>query len=95
METTQASGSNQGMPVLQVTIVDKTKIHQQVARAVNRGLIVPKQMCEDCGVMRRTLVAHHEDYSKPFDVVWLCHSCHAVRHRNKNLGITEPSLSKF
>jgi hypothetical protein len=24
--------------------------------------------------------AHHEDYTKPFEVVFLCHRCHVARH---------------
>lgn len=34
--------------------------------------------CVACGCPK--VVGHHWDYSKPFLVIWLCHSCHAVVH---------------
>jgi len=30
------------------------------------------------------LNAHHEDYTKPLDIVWLCKTCHGKRHREIN-----------
>jgi hypothetical protein len=35
--------------------------------------------CEECS--NPVTQAHHEDYSKPLDVVWLCVDCHMNRHR--------------
>lgn len=62
----------------------KTKARAAVTRAVHRGKIVKPQHCEDCGqsATGRALHGHHEDYSKPMDVDWLCHPCHAKRHGN-------------
>lgn len=37
--------------------------------------------CADCGKPGRH--RHHEDYSRPEDVVWLCPSCHRRRHPRK------------
>jgi hypothetical protein len=33
-----------------------------------------------CGTQDR-VQAHHEDYSRPLDVVWLCPTHHKARHR--------------
>mgnify|MGYP001563464033 CR=1 FL=1 len=46
-------------------------------RAIRLGLLVPKP-CEACGVT--DVQAHHDDYSKPLDVRWLCRTHHAVHH---------------
>lgn len=53
--------------------------HSAVARAVRKGELVP-QPCVDCGSL--SVVAHHEDYDKPLDVVWLCQACHKQHHAN-------------
>lgn len=39
---------------------------------------IEKQPCSICG--EKASVAHHEDYAKPLDVVWLCRPHHAARH---------------
>jgi len=44
---------------------------------VKRGKII-KQPCSVCGLTPAE--GHHEDYSKPYDVVWLCRKHHAERH---------------
>ena len=31
--------------------------------------------------------AHHEDYTKPLEVIWLCKTHHGELHRNKRRGI--------
>ena len=36
------------------------------------------QPCVDCGKPGEH--RHHEDYNKPFEIVWLCESCHHSRH---------------
>jgi len=30
--------------------------------------------------MSVTLEAHHDDYSKPLDIQWMCTSCHKRHH---------------
>lgn len=56
----------------------KTQAHKAVERAVRSGQLVRPEACERCG--RPTSVAHHEDYDKPLEVVWLCRACHGERH---------------
>lgn len=38
-----------------------------------------RQPCEICGTTVR-VQGHHDDYSKPMEVKWLCHPHHAERH---------------
>jgi hypothetical protein len=47
---------------------------------------IPKQPCEVCGNPKAQ--KHHEDYSKPLEVKWLCvkhHAAHHVEQRRKQL----------
>lgn len=52
--------------------------HNAVARAIRKGLLMPESCCR-CG--SDVSLAHHEDYDKPLDVVWLCQPCHKQRHK--------------
>ena len=56
----------------------KRKAHQAVAYAVQTGKLI-RQPCERCGTTQN-VVAHHEDYNKPLDVLWLCKYHHKERH---------------
>jgi ribosomal protein S27AE len=45
--------------------------------AVRRGTLKRKP-CEVCG--DADSVKHHDDYSKPLEVRWLCRKCHKAHH---------------
>jgi hypothetical protein len=50
----------------------------QVWKAVQEGDLV-REPCVTCGALNSQ--GHHEDYSKPLDIVWLCAKCHSALHR--------------
>jgi hypothetical protein len=58
----------------------KVKARKKLRRAVNSGRVL-KEPCQHCGATEN-LEAHHEDYSKPLEVTWLCKSCHIKRHHS-------------
>lgn len=55
------------------------KVHILVCLAVKEGKLLKPNFCENCGE-KKDLQGHHEDYSKPLDVIWLCFLCHCKRH---------------
>lgn len=59
---------------------EKYKARYLLKGAVARGEI-KKLPCEVCGVEKSE--AHHPDYSKPYDVKWLCKKHHALIHRKE------------
>jgi hypothetical protein len=60
------------------------RAHRAVWKAVRDGRL-KRQPCEVCGKKRRT-VAHHDDYTKPLQVRWLCRRHHRLHH-NAHDGI--------
>jgi hypothetical protein len=60
--------------------VRRTRCHNAVARAVRSGRLTPTP-CVQCGCEKT--VAHHPDYNKPLDVVWLCQPCHIAIHQQE------------
>ena len=60
---------------------DKHRAHQLITAALKRGDLV-RQPCEVCGNPKSQ--AHHDDYSKPLVVRWLCDLDHKAHHRLMN-----------
>ena len=52
--------------------------HVAVARAIRNGSLF-RLPCVRCG--EKKSLAHHEDYDKPLEVMWLCQPCHKQRHK--------------
>lgn len=59
----------------------KNRCRVATSRAIKRGILT-RQPCEECGLEK--VDAHHEDYSKPLEVRWLCRAHHAALHVAKN-----------
>lgn len=59
------------------------RCHDKVAYAVTSGVLSIPEGCERCQ-SRAKVVAHHDDYRKPLDVMWLCRDCHGIRHGEIN-----------
>jgi hypothetical protein len=59
---------------------EKPRAREAVRSALRKGQIVRPSRCQHCNQECKPQ-AHHEDYSKPLDVVWLCVSCHTQIHR--------------
>ncbi len=56
---------------------EKRKAHYIMGNAIRDGELTRKP-CEVCGSLNSQ--GHHEDYSKPLDVIWYCPKHHAERH---------------
>lgn len=52
--------------------------HNAVSRAIKAGTLF-RLPCQRCGAEKS--LAHHEDYDKKLDVMWLCQPCHKQRHK--------------
>lgn len=57
----------------------KDNARQAVHYAVRKGRLTKPKECSRCGGKQR-IQAHHKDYEKPLDVVWLCEQCHRQEH---------------
>lgn len=57
---------------------EKRRAHRKVEVELRTGRM-SKKPCEVCGNEKSQ--AHHDDYAKPLDVIWLCALHHKGRHR--------------
>lgn len=67
----------------------KNRARYAVHEALRKGVLTRPDHCESCGrpsnknLRKPDIEAHHDDYSKPLDVRWLCKRCHGVFHAEK------------
>lgn len=54
---------------------EKAAAHDAVKNALKSGLLVRPDACQRCG-LPKPLHAHHDDYTKPLDVLFACRDCH-------------------
>ena len=57
------------------------RIINVVTHAIRDGIINRPDTCSICGEVGALLHGHHDDYSKPLDVRWVCVQCHKDIHR--------------
>lgn len=57
----------------------KREARVKLRSAVLRGEVIRSPECEICAVPCDTH-GHHDDYTKPLDVIWCCTACHALIH---------------
>ena len=60
---------------------EKRRAHWMLREAIKKGEVAKQTACFKCGVEGR-IEAHHPDYSKPLEVVWLCRIHHVEAHRD-------------
>lgn len=58
----------------------KQRARMAVHQAVMSGRLQRPFFCPVCSLTAR-VEAHHSDYSRPLDVLWMCRQCHARLHR--------------
>lgn len=63
--------------------------HNKVEKAVLHGSLSRPKKCDRCGKEpppfkdgRSAIQGHHHDYTKPFEVRWLCQPCHHLEHQH-------------
>lgn len=55
----------------------KRNARQRVRDHMLAGKIIRPEMCSVCK-QKGKIEGHHEDYSKPLEVIWLCRTCHVI-----------------
>lgn len=72
----QAAAANERHPV-------ERRARVTLGNGLRDGRLIRPAACQSCGAKER-LDAHHPDYSKPLEVMWLCKRCHGAEHRRLN-----------
>jgi hypothetical protein len=61
----------------------KVDVRLFTRNCIKSGVLI-KEPCKVCGT-NENIEAHHDDYSKPLDIIWLCRHHHRELHKNSHL----------
>ena len=64
---------------------EKVRARDILRKAVYEGRILKPNTCEICMKKSVKIEGHHEDYSLPYNVKWLCVKCHRNLHKELRL----------
>ena len=67
----------------------KRRASRATSNAIRDGRLRRPIVCSDCSKQCKP-EAHHDDYTRPLEVRWLCRSCHVKFH--KRTSRAEPML---
>lgn len=59
----------------------KRASHIIVGNALRNGKLVKHDSCSECGSSTK-IEGHHDDYTKPLELRWLCEKCHKEWHKH-------------
>lgn len=75
--------------------------YRVLQQAMECGLVENPGYCYGCGCTEEEhrIEAHHHDYSKPLDIIWLCTPCHRRmdqqrQDRENRLGLEKAPLNR-
>ena len=60
----------------------KEKVWTTTNNAVRAGKLTRPYTCSIC-LKEKDIEAHHEDYSKPLEIIWCCKDCHVELDRQR------------
>lgn len=55
---------------------EKQQARNKLHYAPKTGRVYKPTVCQECRIKPDKLEGHHNDYTKPLEVEWLCTSCH-------------------
>lgn len=64
---------------------DQKFLSRQIVQLALKGKMIFKpSKCTKCENAER-IEAHHEDYSRPLDIIWVCYQCHRQIHKSSKV----------
>ncbi len=61
---------------------EKIRATDTLRYAIMKGTVKKPNACSICKSKEKMLLhGHHPDYSKPLEVIWVCHKCHRKLHQ--------------
>jgi hypothetical protein len=69
---------------------EKKRANVELRRAIVTGIVVKPISCSACGAVGCPIEGHHDDYSKPLSVRWLCTKCHGETRRKPRVQMRTP-----
>lgn len=65
----------------------KHEAHEVIRKLVHNNKISKPKKCSICNKENKLIHGHHEDYTKPTEVIWCCPMCHSKFHKKENVYV--------